>query len=255
MEADLPGHAWTLLSLRPRGQHAGLRRAAARAGGRVLALSPLAIVPSTQAQARAAHAQAEQAALWLFTSPNAVRAAHALQPLRLQPGQVALAVGAGTRRALARRGIAAVAPARMDSEGLLALPELHDVAGRRVALFTAPGGRDRLAPALRGRGATVARIEVYARAAVAVPAARWRALGDALDAGGPVVLALSSAEALHALFAQAPAALRERVRGVPVVAASARLADAARLAGFARIALADDPRPATLVRAARDAFV
>ncbi|RBH28516.1 uroporphyrinogen-III synthase, partial [Xanthomonas oryzae pv. oryzae] len=35
-----PDAAWTLISLRPSGEHAPLRRAVARHGGRVLALSP-----------------------------------------------------------------------------------------------------------------------------------------------------------------------------------------------------------------------
>jgi uroporphyrinogen-III synthase len=255
MNARPPAPPWTLLSLRPRGQHAGLRRAAARQGARVLAVSPLAIEARDDADVRAARASAETADLWVFTSPNAVRAAQALQPLQLRRDQIALGVGAGTRRALARLGIAADAPARMDSEGLLAMPALQDVAGRRIALFTAPGGRGRLAPELQARGATVARIDVYTRAQVAIPHPRWEALRQALHAPAPVVLALSSGEALHALLAQVPAALAGEVRALPVVAASARLAGIARDAGFARIAIADDARPATLAQVARAAFV
>ena len=36
----MPDPTFHLVSMRPRGDHAGLRRAAARHGGRVLALSP-----------------------------------------------------------------------------------------------------------------------------------------------------------------------------------------------------------------------
>ena len=47
---DLP--AWTLVSLRPQGEHAALRRAAARHGGRLLALSPWRIAPIDDAATR-----------------------------------------------------------------------------------------------------------------------------------------------------------------------------------------------------------
>ncbi|MFX9532994.1 uroporphyrinogen-III synthase, partial [Acinetobacter baumannii] len=63
-----------------------------------------------------------------------------------------------------RAGLEPVAvPERMDSEGLLALPELRDVRGIAVGLVTAPGGRDAIAPALRARGAQVRRADVYRR--------------------------------------------------------------------------------------------
>lgn len=249
-----PPVRWTLLSLRPRGQHAGLRKAAARAGGRLLALSPLAIVPMVDARTRHMVAAALDADAWIFTSPNAVRTAHALQ-LPAAPGRAVLAVGAGTRRALQRLGVAADAPDRMDSEGLLAMPLLQALSGRRIALFTAPGGRNRLAPALGARGADVLRVDVYARQPATIRPSRWRALAAALRGPAPVVLALSSGEALQALMAQASPDLRGALRGQAVVAASTRLATLAREAGFARIAVASDARPTSLVRAARDAFV
>lgn len=247
----LPLQHWTVLSLRPRGQHAGLRAAAARSGARLRAVSPIAIAALDTADARQSLAAALGADIVLFTSPNAVRAAAALAPLHARRGQPWLAVGAGTRRALARCGIAAVAPARMDSEGLLGLPQLADVRGKRIGLVTAPGGRGVLAPTLAARGATVRRADVYMRRSVALSPAQRAALDDAARDPGRVLLALSSGEALDALLAQVPA---RGLRDIAVVAASARLGDAARAAGFTRIAVATDARPAALLRAAADAF-
>ncbi|TLX22533.1 uroporphyrinogen-III synthase [Thermomonas fusca] len=247
----LPLQHWTVLSLRPRGQHAGLRAAATRSGARLLALSPIAIDILDDSDARQSLAAALAADILLFTSPNAARAAAALAPLRPRRGQHWLAVGAGTRRALARSGIDAVAPARMDSEGLLGLPQLVDVRDKRVGLVTAPGGRGVLAPSLAARGATVLRANVYARRAVALSSARRAALEAVLRDPERVLLALSSGEALDALLAQLPA---RGLGKVAVVAASARLGEAARAAGFTRIALASDARPAALLRAAADAF-
>lgn len=245
---------WTVLSLRPRGQHAGLRAASTRAGARLLALSVLAIRTNAAAATRSALASALAADVVVFTSPNAVRAAAALQPLqplRSRRGQRWLAVGDGTRRALQRRGVSAQAPARMDSEGLLALPALADLRGKTVGLVTGRGGRGVLEPALRGRGGTLTRADVYARETVALGTARRTALAAVLRQPQQVLLTLSSGEALAALLAQVE--LR-RLRQIAVIAASVRLADAARAAGFARVAVAASARPAALLRAATAAF-
>ncbi len=77
-----PDAAWILISLRPSGEHAPLRRAVARHGGRVLALSPWRLQTNDAAQARDALRQALAAPIAVFTSPAAVQAAHRLAPLR-----------------------------------------------------------------------------------------------------------------------------------------------------------------------------
>ncbi|MCL6619133.1 uroporphyrinogen-III synthase [Thermomonas hydrothermalis] len=243
----LPLHGWTVLSLRPRGQHAALRRAAARLGARVLAVSPVALVLPDDAATRAALTAALQADIVIATSPNAVRAAARLHPLAARPGQPWLAVGSSTRRALQRHGIAASAPTRMDSEGLLALPALAAVAGQRIGLITAPGGRDLLAPTLTARGAQVLRAEVYARVEVPIPTRQRQALAVALQTPQQVLLALTSGEALAALQTQLA---DPTLYAVGVVASSPRLEAQARAAGFTRIVTAAGPRPAQLLAAA-----
>ena len=254
-DAPPPLAGWTLVSLRPRGQHASLRAAAARGGARVLSISPVAIEPLTDVASRRALREALATDVVLFTSPNAVVAAAALRRLRNARGRVVLAVGDGTRRALQRLGVDAMAPTRMDSEGLLAMPALHDIGGRSVGLVTAPGGRNRLAPALQSRGAEVRRADVYERRPMTIAAARWQALAVTLQTPAHVVLALSSGEALDAVLRQHPAHLEKSLRRIAVAAASERLAQAARAAGFRRIAIATDARPASLLRAVADAFV
>jgi uroporphyrinogen-III synthase len=250
----LPLQHWCVLSLRPRGQHAGLRAAAARAGGRLLALSPQRIVVRDDAATRAALATALAGDAVLFTSPNAVRCAASLHRLRPRRGQAILAVGDGTRRALARLAVAAQAPARMDSEGLLALPALQRVDGLRIGLVTGVGGRDRLVPALQAAGAQMLRADVYARGDQRIPAARWQALATQLASGQRCWLALSSGEALHACLMQCPPTLREGLLALPVIAASPRLAAIAQAAGFGRVMIAASARPAALVQTACEAF-
>ena len=52
---------------------------------------------------------------------------------------------------------------RFDSESLLALPEMHKVAGKKILLVRGVGGRDVLAETLRERGAQVTFAECYRR--------------------------------------------------------------------------------------------
>ena len=246
---------WTVLSLRPRGQHAALRSASARQGARLVALSCIAIEPILDAGSAGALERALAADIVVFTSPNAVRAAAALHAFTPREEQAWLAVGAGSRRALRRAGVDAEAPVRMDSNGLLAMPQLGSVAGKRVGLVTAPGGRGQIAPSLHRRGADVVRADVYRREVVAVASEAWARLAQALTRPRHALLVLTSAQALEELMRQLPPVLLGPLRQVHVVAASARLARLAGDAGFSSIATGSDPRPASLIRTAIDAFV
>lgn len=246
----LPAH-W-LVSLRPVGGHAAVRRAAARHGVQVLALSPWRLAFHDDAATRDGLRQALSAATVLFTSPAAVRGAVRLGALSPRPGQRWLAVGAGTAATLRRAGIAQVeAPTRMDSEGLLALPALASLQGQPVGMVSAPGGRGVIARTLEQRGARVLRADVYARVPVAANA---QALARLRNGRAPLLLALSSQEALAQLLPQLDAATHARLRGALVLAASARLAELARQQGFSRVVVARDARPASLLEAAADAL-
>lgn len=236
-----------VISLRPAGQHDAVRRAAASRGLRAIALSPWRIVVNDDPATRRALREALAAQVVVATSPAAVRAAAQLHPLRARRGQRWCAVGAGTALALRRAGIADVAaPARMDSEGLLALPALVALSGSTVGLVTAPGGRDRIAPALAARGARVRRADVYARVPLP-PSPRALAALRALDAR-PWLL-LSSGEALRLVLERVPADVAARLRRARVVAASDRLAALARAEGFRDVVPAAGPRPRDLVAA------
>lgn len=245
--ANLPGN-WTLLSLRPRGQHGPLRQLARQHGGRLLPLSPWAIVPRHAEQDRQQLAAALACPKVLFTSPAAVQAANTLQPLaQVQPAPQWLAVGAGTANALRQTGLDAVlAPARMDSEGLLALPPLREVAGQPVGMVSAPDGRGVIARTLQQRGAQVVLAEVYDRVPLRLRG-RQRARLNRLPANS--VLMLSSGKALEQLWAQLEPRQQQQLRQCTTIAASARLAQQARDLGFARVHQADSAMPADLFAA------
>jgi uroporphyrinogen-III synthase len=235
-----------VVSLRPVGGHDGLRRAAAREGARTIALSPWKLETLDDTDVRRALRAALASPCVVFTSPAAVRASASLQALRSRRGQRVLAVGATTARALRRTGIDAIAPERMDSDGLLALPQLRDVRGIDVGLVTAPGGRDRLAPVLSRRGARVLRADVYRRVPVMPSTAAFARLRAQRGDGW---LALSSGEALRLALATWPDEVVEALHRLPVAAASARLATLARETGWRDVRLAASARPGDLIAA------
>lgn len=248
--AEPPG--WYVISLRPQGGHDGLRRAAAAQGAGLIALSPWRIQPRTDDAARHALRIALSASRVVFTSPASVKAASGLSPLRADQGQTWIGVGAGTARALVRAGVRDIAsPARMDSEGLLALDALQDLRGISVGLVTAPGGRDVLSAALQARGATVQRADVYSRQPVQLSAGALRTLAAH---HAKAILLLSSQGALRQLLGAVSAEFSASLRALPVVAASERLQAVAQREGFADTLLADGPLPAQMIAAAARRF-
>ena len=236
---------WYAISLRPQGQHRRLRDAVSRAGGRLLSLSPLRIVALDDADARSRLRDALNAPRCIFTSPNAVACAARLQPLQVSG---AIAVGAGTADALRRHGVPeAVAPKRMDSEGVLDLVELRDVAGQRIGLAGGEGGRGLIERTLRERGAEVIRANVYRRDVTEFTPAQLQRF-DALPPAS--ALFVTSAEALAATLDQLDGERRTKLLALPAIVASERLREACALAGFNRITVAASARPADLVRPA-----
>jgi len=242
----------TIVITRPVGGGATLARAVAAGGGRPLLLPGLALRALATDTARAALDALSRNHIAIFTSPAAVRFAFRFCPsLRVTRGS-AFALGAGTARALGRHDIDATIPeSRSDSEGLLALRALSHLRGRRVALIGAPGGRNLVAPTLRRRGATVATIHVYRRAAPRLTQRHFDALDAAPD---PLITLVSSGEALTNLISLVPARLIERMRGQIIVVSSARLVASAREHAFEEIVLARSAAPRDLLAAAETAL-
>ncbi|WP_295515992.1 uroporphyrinogen-III synthase [uncultured Stenotrophomonas sp.] len=244
---------WTLISLRPQGQHAGLRRAAAKLGGATVALSPWRLQrlqgPAVEQRLNRALACARV----VFTSPAAVEAAAALQHLPAAQRSPWLTVGEGTARALHAQGISEVhAPQRMDSEGLLGLPVLAEVRGMDIGLVTAPGGRGLIAAQLEAAGARILRADVYQRLPLAVPR---RTLARLAHSATPWLLAVSSGEALQRFWQQLSPGWQQRLRTDAIVlAASARLAEQAQALGLARVVRSEGPTVAQMAAAAHAAL-
>ncbi|HWR77652.1 MAG TPA: uroporphyrinogen-III synthase, partial [Thiobacillus sp.] len=168
----------------------------------------------------------------IFISPNAAH--FGVAAIGALPAAIRIfAVGPGTARVLAEHGVdGVVTPEGQDSEALLALPSLQDVAGQRVTIVRGVGGRDLLADTLAARGAHVHYLECYRRVrpqADAAPLlARWRT-------GGIDAVTVSSAETLHNLAALLGETGRLLLSRTPLFAPHAKIAEAARRLGIAHV--------------------
>ena len=177
--------------------------------------------------------------LAIFISPNAVRKAMNLVRARLDdarwPGHLRIAaLGRGSRRELERLGFGdVIAPeAHADSEALLALPELGEVAGRRVVIFRGEGGRELLGDALSARGARVEYAECYRRAK---PAADAGPLLAAWARGAVHAVTVSSSEGLANFYEMLGGLGRHWLRTTPLFVPHARIADEARRRGLGEV--------------------
>ena len=186
----------------------------------------------------------------IYTSVNAVDAA--FDALGVLPVRHSAAVGRATERSLQQRGVPVVArPESADSEGLLALPALQDVTGQRVLLVKGAGGRDLLRTSLASRGATVCTLEVYRRVRARPTREAQSGLRAALaGAEARLVVVVTSAEVLDALFTLVDPDELRRLKAATLLVPGARVAAAAAAAGWAgpvvQAATAED---ATMARA------
>lgn len=141
-------------------------------------------------------------------------------------------VGQGSAKALRDMGVdQIIAPQdRFDSEALLALPELQQVAGWRVAIFRGDGGRELLGDTLKARGATVEYAACYQRA-------RPQQDSGALIAADPHAITVTSSEALGYLWEMLDGTSRERLASLPLFVPHARIAEAAQRIGWRNVRL------------------
>lgn len=229
MTGPLAGRS--VLVTRPEHQAARLAEAIRAAGGEAVEFPALAIEAVPAVDLAAPLAELARADSVIFVSPNAAQFGLAAIGA-LPPAAEVFAVGPGTARALREHGVTAHVPDGQDSEALLAMPLLQDVAGRRVVIVRGVGGRPLLAETLRARGATVHFLECYRRVCPATDAAplraRWRA-------GGIDAVTAASAETLVNLAMLLGEAGRPLLVATPLFVPHEKIADAARRFGMARV--------------------
>lgn len=221
----------TVLVTRPAHQSAALVQAIEAAGGNVYPFPALAIETVPAAELGAALEKLRAADCVIFISPNAAQ--FGMAAIRAAGGLPAaadvFAVGPGTARALQAHGVGrVVVPSGHDSEALLALPQLQQVAGRQVVIVRGVGGRALLADTLAARGAQVHFLECYRRLR---PQADAAALLACWQAGGIDAVTVASAETLHNLAALLGEAGVPLLRHTPLFAPHEKIAGAARQFG------------------------
>jgi uroporphyrinogen-III synthase len=188
----------------------------------------------------------------IMTSPEGVRRAVELVGAAAFAEVPVIVPGPGTARVAREQGLARViSPAHSgDSEAMLALPELGSIAGLRILILAASGGRRLLEAVLRDGGADVHRVHVYRRLTVDFPGA----LVPKLLAADRVVSLISSGGALEALKASAPEPIWTRIMAGPVIVPSPRVAELAKKwMGSNRIHTAQGADDDAMVEALRSA--
>ena len=221
-----PLHGKGVLITRPVRQAAALAGKIAAVGGEPVIFPAIVILPPDDASAlQQAHDGLQRYDYAVFVSANAVEFG-APDPRRWPSSLVAFAPGPGTAEALAGVGIHQVhiPSERMDSEGLLALRELTDVAGKRVLIFRGDGGREALAQTLRARGATVDYVTCYRRARPSDA----RGLDEAFAASRIQAVTITSSEGLDNLWSLVAPATRTRWARMPTFVPHERIATHAR---------------------------
>jgi uroporphyrinogen III methyltransferase/synthase len=163
-----PLHGRRVVVTRARAQASGFAATLRGLGAEVVELPAIRIEPRIETE----EVRKVAGALGIYeliclTSPNGVRLLfeameNAGVDARALAGVTVAAIGPGTARALADRGVLAdVVPERFVAEGLIEALEDHEVAGARVLVARAAEARDVLPDALRERGAEVDVVALY----------------------------------------------------------------------------------------------
>jgi uroporphyrinogen III methyltransferase/synthase len=163
-----PLHGRRVVVTRARAQASGLARTLRDLGAEVVELPAIRIEPRIETEeVRKAVASLTDYALVCLTSPNGVcllfeAMEKAGRDARALAGATVAAIGPGTARALAKRGIVAdVVPERFVAEALVEALAGIEVEGRRVLVARAAEARDVVPDALHDRGAEVDVVALY----------------------------------------------------------------------------------------------
>ncbi len=179
----------------------------------------------------------EEFDLAIFISPNAVNMAmNQVLAKRTWPQSLrCAAVGKGSGKALERFGgeDVLVPQGHFDSEALLELPELQDMAGKRVVIFRGEGGRELLGDELVRRGAELTVVECYRRgkpASVDVDLLLKQWVRGEIDA-----ITVTSGESMRNLFDLVGKLGQQWLRKTPVFVFHENIAEVARELGVKQV--------------------
>jgi uroporphyrinogen-III synthase len=171
--------------------------------------------------------------------------------LQYPVGVLNIAVGSGTAAVVREFGLDVRYPTeRMDSEGMLALPELSDIAGKKALIVRGVGGREIMGQGLKLRGCSVDYAELYERA---MPPHPRDYLAHCLEAFPPEAVVVSSAEALTNLK-ELFLSVGDEWRELPLFVPSTRLQAHAAELGFAHARRLESASDAAIITGLCAAF-
>ena len=150
------------------------------------------------------------------------------------------AVGRSTAKVLENNDITVHYPAQaMDSGGLLKLPSLQNVKGKKVLLFKGLGGRELIKQELQARGAIVETCDLYQRV---VANENKAALISVLERGDISIATSHSSEMVENALSMASDSVeaKQYLQTTPLVVPGARVAEKAITLGFSNVLIAVD---------------
>lgn len=237
MSGSRPLAGCGIVVTRPAQQAGALAAMIGGAGGKALVFPVLEILDTANPAALFdAIDRLEAFDLVVFISPNAVQRVMDLVVARRRwpTGLRVAAIGKGGVRELKRYGLdEVIAPERRyDSERLLEMPQLQQIAGQRVLIFRGDGGRELLGDTLAARGARVEYVESYRRAMPRVDAAP---LLQAWARNEIHAVTITSSEGLRNFSAMLGEPGMALLQATPLLAPHPRIAAVARELGCGKV--------------------
>ena len=152
-----------------------------------------------------------------------------------------ISVGDATAKALKNNWIKVdiSPPSPAGSESLLSMPEMKDVADKKVLIVRGESGRELLAETLIARGASISYLEVYQRR-LAKPSGR--AIAQAKMADCIVITSVAGIDNLCQILDD------EKIKAKPFIVISDRIKQHAIGLGFQSIYVTDDVKDAAVVQ-------
>ncbi|MHB1247299.1 MAG: uroporphyrinogen-III synthase [Sulfuriferula sp.] len=232
MSASLNGRG--VLVTRPAHQAAPLAELIVAAAGKPVLFPVLEILDADDLQPLYALIdQLDSVDMAIFISPNAVnKAMNLIKSRRELPATLKIAaIGRGSSKELKHFGITdIIAPtARFDSENLLEMSQLQDVAGQRIVIFRGDGGREVLGDTLAARGARIEYAECYRRSR---PNASAGGLLRQWSRNEINAVTVTSAEGLRNLYDMLGKLGRQWLKTTPVFVPHPRILEVARELGL-----------------------
>lgn len=237
-------HPLRVLTTRPAAQSQQLQHLLAQAGALAVSFPTLEIRTTLTNQDRAQLATKVAECDWaIFQSANAVHCGAQLLPeirrVITDPPSTRprlIAIGPATAAALLALGFHPdLLPEIYNSEGILALPELSNIQGQKIAIFYGENPRLLIEKTIQQRGAVVIAISCYQRAC---PQYDMTMQVSFLKQTNISIITSSSLSALYNLYQLWPIAERCWLLSIPLVVVTERMAQQARTWGWQTILIA-----------------